>query len=70
MGIVDKIHKLFKTDTYKLKVILSKDIQDEVDFVKFHEDYGDTIDDHFDRRFIYLFMMFEMLSKNVMLRKQ
>ena len=53
MGIVDKIHKLFKTDTYKLKVILSKDIQDEVDFVKFHEDYGDTIDDHFDRRFVY-----------------
>ena len=59
MGIVDKIHKLFKTDTYKLKVILSKDIQDEVDFVKFHEDYGDTIDDHF-----------VMLSKNVTLRKQ
>lgn len=53
MGIIDRIHKLFKTDSYKLKVILSKDIQDEVDFVKFHEDYDDTIDDHFDKRFVY-----------------
>lgn len=53
MGLIDKIHKLFKTDAYKLKVILSKDIQDEVDFVKFNEDFGDTIDDHFTRRFVY-----------------
>lgn len=53
MGLIDKINKLFKTDAYKLKVILAQDIKEEVDFVKFHEDYGDTIDDHFDRRFVY-----------------
>ena len=53
MGLLDKIHKLFKTNTHKLKVILAKDITEEVDFVEIIEDFGDTIDDHFTRRFIY-----------------
>ena len=70
MGLVDKINKLFKTDAYKLKVILAQDIQEEVDFVKFHETMVIqsmiiSIDDSYT-----LFMMLEMLSKNEMLRKR
>lgn len=52
MGLLDKIHKLFKTDSYKLKVILSQDIQEEVNFVEFTEDYEDVVDEHFTTKFI------------------
>ena len=53
MGLLDKIHKLFKTDAYKLKVILAQDIQEEVNFVEFTEDYGDVVDDHFTTKFVH-----------------
>lgn len=54
MGLIDKIHKLFKTNTHKLTVVLSKDIDEKVDFVEINQDIDDAvIDDHFNSRFIY-----------------
>ena len=54
MGLIDKIHKLFKTNTYKLSVVLSQDIDEKVDFVEINQDIDDAvIDDHFNSRFIY-----------------
>lgn len=54
MGLIDKIHKLFKTNTYKLSVVLSQDIDEKVDFVEINQDIDDAvIEDHFDSRFIY-----------------
>lgn len=54
MGLIDKIHKLFKTNTHKLSVVLSQDIDEKVDFVEINQDIDDAvIDDHFNSRFIY-----------------
>ena len=55
MGLIDKVHKLFKTNTHKLTVVLSKDIDEKVDFVEINQDIDDAvIDDHFNSRFIYV----------------
>ena len=54
MGLIDKIHKLFKTNTHKLSVVLSQDIDEKVDFVEINQDIDDAvIDDYFNSRFIY-----------------
>jgi hypothetical protein len=54
MGLIDKIHKLFKTNTHKLSVVLSQDIDEKVDFIEINQDADDAvIEDHFDSRFIY-----------------
>lgn len=54
MGLIDKIHKLFKTNTHKLSVVLSKNIDEKVDFIEINQDADDAvIDDHFNSRFIY-----------------
>ena len=43
MGLIDKVHKLFKTNTHKLTVVLSKDIDEKVDFVEINQDIDDAV---------------------------